>query len=373
MKISNMIGIMKLAQLSNDTVHMVGLHGIGKSKIVEQFAQENNIHLEILMLSQNEVADLIGIPTEKDGVTYWSKPVWLDRAEKASLQGKHCLLFLDEIARAPLEVRQAALQLVLDRRIHEHHLPEFNGLKALVVAADNPSDTYQTDELDPALLDRFMTYSVETDIDGWLKWARANNIISVVTDFVAEYPDKLHFIPEDAGSNMDKGATPRAWAKLSDIIRNIDIIDEALIFDVFNSKLGKTVGSGFYHYYNNYTKIIKVADIVDIIVDSGIDISEKEGQKEAGKLLSKTTKEIEQISAAELAHKIKEEIKAGQIEFHVMTAYMASLNVEIATSIYKAWKSDEGSEDEKFFYDWALSMGKARWLFAELIAMQATK
>lgn len=362
-----MSGVMKLAQLSNDTVHMVGLHGIGKSQVVDGFAKENNIHLEILMLSQNEVADLIGIPTEKEGVTYWSKPIWLDRMEKASAQGKHCLLFLDELARAPLEVRQAALQLVLDRRIHEHHLPEIDGLKTLVVAADNPADQYQTDELDPALLDRFATYTVETDVEGWLKWARANNIESVVTDFVAEYPDKLHFIPEDAGDNVDKGATPRGWAKLSDIVQNLHVVDPGLVFDVFNAKLGKTVGSGFYHFYNNYTKIVKVDDIMEIIEEADLDISKQKGQEQMAKILSKTTKEIEQISASELAQKIKTEVQSGNLTFHVMTVYIASLNLEIGASIYKAWKSDIDSEDEKFFYKWAESIEK-RWLFAKVIS-----
>ena len=50
-----------------------------------------------------------------------------------------------------------------------------------------------------------------------------------------------------------------------------------------------------------------------------------------------------------------------------MTTYIASLNLEIGASIYKAWKSDEGSEDEKFFYAWAASIEK-RWIFTKVIS-----
>lgn len=351
--------IMALAQASNDTVHMVGRHGIGKSQCVEGFCADNNIHLEILMLSQNEVADLIGMPYEKDGVTYWSKPVWMQRMEDANAQDKHCLLFLDELARAPLEVRQSALQLVLDRRIHEHFLPELNGIKTLVVAADNPASEYQTDELDAALLDRFASYEVETDVAGWLKWARANNLESVVTDFIAEFPEKLHWMAED--SEDDKGSTPRAWAKLSDNIKNFKLIPDSLILQAIESKIGKTVGNSFYFYFNDYVKVLKVADIVKFIGKSPIKtISEQEKMAEK---LSEVTKAMEAISADQLAQKIKKEIESDKLSHDVLTCYLGSLNLEVAGSIFKTWKEDP--ETEEFYFTWAKTI-EDRWLIRRI-------
>lgn len=356
--------IMRLAHLSQDSVHMVGLHGIGKSKVVSDFAQENDFHIEILMLSQNEVADLIGMPIEKDGVTYWSKPAWFERMETASKNNKHCVLFLDELARAPLEVRQSALQLVLDKRIHEHHLPTNDGLHTLVIGADNPADEYQTDELDPALLDRFMTYNVETDIKGWLKWARANNLESVVTDFVADFPEKLHWQAEDQAN--DKGSTPRAWAKLSDIMVNLHTIPDNLHLGVIESKLGQTVGSSFYQFYVDYAKVMKVDDVLEAIGKSKIGTSEE--QEKTAKKIGKLTKEMEQISASELAQKIKADIeladdhedKNPKVTHDVLTTYMGSLNLEIMQSIYKTWKEDKDTEE--FYYAWA-RMVPDRWVF----------
>lgn len=360
MKISNMTKIFKLAQASGDSVHMAGLHGIGKSKVVEQYCKENDIHLEILMLSQNEVADLIGMPVEKDGVTYWSKPVWLKRMEDASAQGKQCCLFLDELARAPLEVRQSALQLVLDHRIHEHHLPvDTMGLETLVIGADNPSDEYQTDELDPALLDRFMTYKVETDVKGWLKWARANNIESVITDFLADFPDKLHWMAED--QSEDKGATPRAWAKLSDIMKNFNLIPENMQLSVIESKIGQTVGASFFQFYVDYAKVMKVEDVLKAIGKAKIETREQ--QEKVAEKIGKMTKEMEQISASELAQKIKAEIESGEnpkVTYDVLTTYLASLNMEIMQSIYKTWKEDPDTEE--FYYEWARNVPD-RWVF----------
>jgi len=362
MKISNMKPIFKLAHLSNDAVRMVGLHGLGKSQIVEQFATENNYHLETLFLSQNEVADLIGIPDMADGVTYWSKPVWLKRLEDANKEGKHCLLFLDELARAPIEVRQAALQLVLEGRIHEHQLPVLDGLKTLIVAADNPSDQYQTDELDAALLDRFGNYDVEVDVNGWLSWGRLNKINPVITDYVAEYPDKLHFIPE---SDDDKGSTPRSLAKLSNIIDNFDVIPDNLRYEVINSKLGKTVGSSFYHFFRNYVKIVKPQDIEKWLKD--VELKTKDDFQKAAKDISDRTQAIEALAATELANKIKDLSEKDTKWDNILTVFLDSINVEVFVSIIKSWK--ENKEDKDFYYRWAETVPET-YIFTKVLEIK---
>jgi len=292
------------------------------------------------------VADLIGIPDTKDGVTYWTKPVWLKRMEDAHKQNKHCVLFLDELARAPLEVRQAALQLVLEGKIHEHKLPRLNGLKTLVVAADNPADLYQTDELDPALLDRFGNHNVEVDVNGWLSWARKNNINPVVTDYIAEYPDKLHFIPED---DSDKGATPRSWSKLSDLLNNFESIDKSLYHSVIVSKLGSVVGNSFLHFFNNYHKIVKPEDLEKWLEKE--DLTTQKGIEKAAKKISEKTQKIEALAASELANKIKELTKKDEKWYNILTVFLDSINVEVFVSIIKTWK--DSSEDSEFYFEWA--------------------
>jgi len=352
MKITQMKDIFKVCQLSNDSVRMVGLHGIGKSQIVEEFASENNFHIETLFLSQQEVADLIGIPTEADGVTYWSKPVWLKRMEDANSEGKQCICFLDEISRASLEVRQSALQLVLEGKIHEHQLPKINGIKTFVVAADNPSDLYQTDELDPALLDRFANFNVEVDVKGWLDWARKNKLQSVVTDYIAEYPEKLHFMPEDEN---DLGATPRSWAKLSDIVSNFDIVPEAVQYNLIIGKVGGTCGNSFFHFFKNYIKVIKPKDLKDMIenVKPLNEINTVEDFKEVAKSIQEKTQDIEAITAQELAEKLKgliEETDSSDME-KILTIYLDSLNIEVMVSIIKGWK--ENKETQSFYMKWS--------------------
>lgn len=369
LKMSKMASMYTLMQKSNDSVRIEGVHGIGKSESVADWAEEHGYHLEILMLSQQETADLIGMPGDEmiDGtkVMFWSKPAWLYRMEQAHKDGKKCVLFLDELSRAPLEVRQAALQLVLDKRIHEHHLPVHkDGTTTFVVAADNPADKYQTDELDPALLDRFATFEVEVDVKGWLEWANDKDVESVVTDFIAEYPENLHVMFDDSGK--DKGATPRSWKKLSDILKNVDLIERNMLIPAIISKVGETIGHSFNLYYNDYLKVVKLEDVLEIIGDAPIS-SERE-QTEMAKVLSETTGQIEAISADQLAQKIKKAIEDEGLDENILTVYLGSLLFEIGLPIFKNWKDKESTAD--FYYTWAESVPN-RWLFTRVTINRA--
>lgn len=267
MNIREVSNLLTSCHLSNDCLLMEGKHGIGKSQIVEQWCKANDVHLEILFLSQMEVGDLIGLPRtiENDGelVTVWTKPIWKQRLDNASTAGKHCVLFLDELNRAPLDVRQSALQLVLEGKIHQHHLPVKDGIKTMIVAATNPSDIYQSDELDHALLDRFLFSSVEPDVEAWLEFARESKVPQVIRDYIIENPTRLHFMPKDGGSDQ-VSASPRSWTKLADHVKNFDKIPAEAHYPIIKGKIGEAVGSQFYQFLLSYSKVIKVEDVIKV-------------------------------------------------------------------------------------------------------------
>lgn len=334
--------IIEAAAMADDTVIMEGLHGIGKSNIVKQFAKDNGYHLEELFLSHQEVGDLIGIPhtVEHDDVTLttWSIPIWLQRMNRAVNAGKPCILFLDELNRAPIDVRQSALQLVLERQIHEHTLPEFNGQRTLVVAAINPADEYQVDELDPALLDRFLHVEVEADHKAWLEWARKNNVNNIVRDFITEHPDRLHWTPADQGI----GATPRSWAKLGDFMDNVDKIGDDILFQVMKGKVGSELGSQFFSFFKNYVDVVKVADIEKIVEDN----SDLENVEDLSELIAEKIEKIEAIQKTELCHQLADKYiyKDNILPFW---AYLYALPIEVAAGFLKGYRKDKPSEYKK--------------------------
>lgn len=257
---------------NDDSVLISSKHGIGKSSVVEQFTIEEKYHFEPLFLSTQEVGDLIGLPKNKDvdgeTVTYWTKPEWLNRILDAESRGIKSVLFLDELNRSHPDVLQSILQLVLDGRIHDHSLPK-GELKTFIISAINPSSDYQTLELDPALLDRFLKVNVEVDAKIWLTWAISANVNSNITNFISANPEYIHFTPEydNSSSEFDRcGSSPRSLSKLSmyiDMYENNLISNEQLL-TLIVGKIGKVVGYSLYSYIMDSTQI-ECSNVIDLM------------------------------------------------------------------------------------------------------------
>ena len=335
--------VIAAAAIADDTVIMEGPHGIGKSNIVKQFAKENDYHLEELFLSHQEVGDLIGVPhmVQKDGVTIttWSIPAWLQRMYVAAASGKKSILFLDELNRAPIDVRQSALQLVLERQIHEHILPVVNNERTLVVSAINPADDYQVDELDPALLDRFLHISVEPDAKAFLNYGRSVGMNQIIMDFISQYPDRLHWTPADGGI----GATPRSWTKLGHFMDKVDSIAEEVLFQIMKGKVGTEIASQFYTFFKNYVDVVKAEDIEKIVKDNKDKI---ESVDELAELVAERMSKAEAIQKMEMAHQLAKR-NMPKDDILPFLVYMYSLEIEICVAFLKGYRKDEPEKYKK--------------------------
>ena len=84
-----------------------GRHGIGKSTIVYQLADKMGLPVIERRASQMTEGDLLGLPKQSDNdVTEWCPPKWFKTACTEPV-----VLFLDEVDRATLEVRQGIFEL----------------------------------------------------------------------------------------------------------------------------------------------------------------------------------------------------------------------------------------------------------------------
>ncbi len=226
------------------TPFLWGKHGIAKSAIIRTFFESEGYEVIDLRLGQLEVGDLIGMPAQEyycpkcdttfgfavrsafcpiceqegakipiSGRTVWLPPSWFP------MHGEKRIIFFDEMNRGRLDVQQAAFQIVLDRRIHVHKIPDNVG----IICAGNPPSTdsgtgqeYNVEEIDPALLNRFVNIKWTLTTDNWLKWARGNSIMQDIIDFIAT--DNKFLGNEAIDIPVEIHPTPRSYEFLSKIL-----------------------------------------------------------------------------------------------------------------------------------------------------------
>lgn len=425
MNASNTKLMLKYALAANDSVLINGKHGIGKTSVVKQFAAEEGMHLETLLLSLKDPSDLLGMPNVDDiGTskrTIWVEPDWFqkivdvawplqflwedlefsdtdfkkfcetqfeldDIIYRSSFNDVYCkyyntnrrelqltkeqynvsckksrtsVIFLDELNRAELSTRQCSLQLILEKELHSHKLPFVRGQRTFIVAAINPSDDYQTEELDAALLDRFLFIDMTLDVSDWLEYAN-NNLVDVICSFISENPDKLHYMPLD----NSKGSSPRSWEQLSEYFKTSEITNNIVLEGIISGKLGKEVGSEFYVYYKNYSNIFKVEDIIESVYKS-----ESKNILDLSIIIKEQIKNIETIRKHNLCTQLLELASEELIteKYNILTlsllSFLSSLNFEISIMICKKLKNentdlyqklvqaDEKLNSKKFFAD----------------------
>jgi hypothetical protein len=194
------IRLITLAHRADLPVLLHGRHGVGKSELLRGAANELGIDVVVRDLSLMEPPDLIGLPrVGSDGRTHYAPPAFLPT------DGKGLLVF-EEINRAPRYMAAPCLQLLTDRRLNDYQLPQGWVPCAAVNDAD---DGYLVDELDPALLARFVRIKIEPEVTGWIAWASLNDV----------HPKVIGFVQDNPNIFADPQSNPRSWTYVSRLLR----------------------------------------------------------------------------------------------------------------------------------------------------------
>ncbi len=190
-------------------VFIWGAPGIGKSALVQQFAEEVGLTCVSLLGSQLAPEDIIGIPQIQEDVSTFLPPKMIARKEPY-------VLFLDELNACSQEVQKAFYSLIHEKRIGEYHLPE----GSIVIGAGNRTqDSAIVKTVSSALINRMFHVQLKADPAQWLTWAYTNGIHPWVTDYLAQRPDHLFSEPP---KTEEPYSTPRSWHMLSDALKEYD-------------------------------------------------------------------------------------------------------------------------------------------------------
>lgn len=196
-------------------VFIWGAPGIGKSALVQKFADEVGMECVSLLGSQLAPEDIIGVPQIADGVSRFCPPAMIARTEP------YCL-FLDELNACSQEVQKAFYSLIHEQRVGEYIMPE----GSIVVGAGNRAqDSAIVKTMSSALVNRMVHVHLQVSHRDWLEWAWKAEIHPLVLDYLQLRPDHLWSQPP---KHEEPFSTPRSWHIFSDTLRSFgdDITDD---------------------------------------------------------------------------------------------------------------------------------------------------
>ena len=204
--------------------------GLGKSATLKSIAKKmgmNYFDVRLSLVDETDVGLYPDVQTIKDEkgkdikVLAHVVPEWSVKSNQAP-----SLIAFDEINRSRLEVRNAALQLLLERAIGTKF--KFNS-NVFMCACGNLGDEDGTDvdELDSALNNRLIHVRHDMPFDEWYESFAKDNIIPEINEYLKHNKSKL-FVPP----NYDEGGeeaypTNRTWTFLSDhLLKNCYSLDK---------------------------------------------------------------------------------------------------------------------------------------------------
>ncbi len=187
-------------------VFIWGPPGVGKSALVEQFAQQLGLECVTLLGSQLAPEDLIGIPQIDQGVSRFYPPSMI-------VHEREFVLFIDELNIASQEIQKAFYSLILDKRLGEYRLPA----GSIIIGAGNRAhDAALAKQMPSALVNRMVHVHLKASPREWLEWAEAAGIHPWILDYVRSRPTQL--VTEVPPAKEEPFSTPRSWHTVSDAL-----------------------------------------------------------------------------------------------------------------------------------------------------------
>tara|TARA_R110001583_G_scaffold15480_6_gene63601 strand:- start:440 stop:1504 length:1065 start_codon:yes stop_codon:yes gene_type:complete len=248
--------VVKYVTAVHKPVLLRGRHGIGKSTVVYQYAKHIDMPVVERRASQMTEGDLVGLPSVEDNSTRFNPPDWFKTACDHPV-----ILFLDEVDRATLEVRQGIFELTDSRKLNGHTLHDDTVVFAAVNGGEHGSQ-YQVGEMDPAELDRWTVFDIEPSIDDWLHWAKDAGISSEVWNFINLNHDHLEH-KEDFEPNKVYPSR-RSWERLDECLVEGNLFeDHNTLYHLTTAFVGFEAAVAFRDYVATMDRQVTVDDILN--------------------------------------------------------------------------------------------------------------
>ncbi len=209
-----------------------GMHGLGKTTVVQELAQKKNWKLAYCAPAQfEEMGDLHGLPqvvdpdpnVEGDEYTVFRPPEWVPTEEGPGI------LLLDDMNRADDRILRGLMQLLQKFEMFSWALPP----KWQIVATANPEGgDYSVTPLDDAMLTRLLHVTLVWDVKAWAAWASRAGVDERGIAFLLTYPEVMtgkRTTPRSVTSFFEQISSIEDLKKDADLVR---ILAESALDDI---------------------------------------------------------------------------------------------------------------------------------------------
>ena len=227
--------------IENHVKHSVfiwGAPGIGKSSAVKQVAEEQDLKLIDLRISQLAPTDIRGLPYTKDGKAHFAPPSFLPTEGEG-------ILFLDELNMASPSVMGIAQQLILDRQVGDYKVPDG---WFIIAAGNRTEDRAAISQMPAPVANRFIHFHIDCTLDSWKEYAITQGIDEKILSFLNFRPQLLYNFEK----NQSAWPSPRSW-EFADTLLSVNLNIE--------SAVGAGAASEFYAYQTIYRELPDIESI----------------------------------------------------------------------------------------------------------------
>ena len=228
--------------------YLVSGAGIGKTTSVKDIAARRKIGCEILSLAQYDAGELGGGPVPSpDGETMVRmRPDWMPTEGEG-------ILFLDELPQAPVSNQNIAAQIVNERRVGPHHLPDG---WVIVAAGNRMSDRAGTNNMPSHLKDRLMFLEIEADLEDTIAYYYSKRIDERICAFLRFRPEWLHKFDRDANACP----SPRSWERVGSIMSwGLDPVNQ---LEAIAGQVGRAATADFTGFLKMYESVPDIDELI---------------------------------------------------------------------------------------------------------------
>lgn len=304
-------------------VFIWGAPGIGKSSLVEEFAENVGLPCVSLLGSQLAPEDVIGIPKISGETSEFIPPKMIARKEPY-------VLFLDELNGCSQEVQKAFYSLILEKRIGEYKLPEGS---IIIGAGNRMQDGAIVKTMSTALLNRLFHVQLKVNVKQWLGWAYESGIHPWITDYISQRPDHLFSEPP---KTEEPYSTPRSWHMLSDVLKEYGAGEREVPEEILKVLIYGCLSSRHAGMFLAYTKQLGNQHLLDDIIKGAERFPSKPEERDILYFLAQSFR-------AKLLHDLpkKKQKMDKQVQYFVhrskdLLKELSSINFEIAQMVVAA-------------------------------------